>query len=95
MNSTMTAHDDRPGASEAAYEALKLEIMRAARELSCAQVMDLADSLHCVLRLRRPGRPVHADGWRGAEAKCFDSEPADEPHPNGLVAWPGADGRPS
>lgn len=68
----MTAHDGRPGTSEAAYEALKAEIMRAATEMSCAQVIDLADALHCVLRLRRPGRPVRRDGWRADEAKCFD-----------------------
>lgn len=46
--------------------------MRAATEMSCAQVIDLADALHCVLRLRRPGRPVRRDGWRADEAKCFD-----------------------
>jgi hypothetical protein len=79
----MTAHDDRPGTSEAAYEALKAEIMRAAVEMSCAQVMDLTDSLHCVLRLRRPGRPVHSDGWREAEARCFETS-------REAPAWPTA-----
>lgn len=72
----MTAYNDRPGAPEASYEALKAEVMRAASALSCEQVMDLADALHCVLRLRRPGRPVHCDGWREAEARSFaDPEP--------------------
>lgn len=73
----MTAWNDRQGKSDAAYEALKAEIMRAAGELSCEQVMDLADALHCIMRLRRPGRPVHCDGWRNAEARSF-SAPVDE-----------------
>ena len=73
----MTAWSDRQGASEAAYEALKAEVMRAASGLSCEQVMDLADALHCVLRLRRPGRPVRCDGWRDAEGRSF-GWPADD-----------------
>lgn len=75
----MTAWNDRSGTSEAAYEALKAEVMRAAASLSCEQVMDLADALHCVLRLRRPGRPVHCDGWRNAEERRFGEAVEEDP----------------
>ncbi|WP_420472406.1 hypothetical protein [Brevundimonas sp. FT23042] len=44
--------------------ALKAELIRAAVELSDAQLMELSDALHSMLRLRRPGRPITDDaGW--------------------------------
>ncbi|WP_420480180.1 hypothetical protein [Brevundimonas sp. FT23028] len=44
--------------------ALKAEVIRAAVELSDAQLMELSDALHSMLRLRRPGRPITDDaGW--------------------------------
>ena len=53
------------------YAALKTEVVRAAVELSDDQLMDLADALHSLMRLRRPGRPIgRPDGW--LEAAYFD-----------------------
>jgi len=52
-----------------AYAALKSEVVRAAVELSDAQLMDLTDALHGLMRLRRPGRPIgRPDGWLEAES---------------------------
>jgi hypothetical protein len=54
------------------YAALKGEVLRAAVELSDEQLMDLADSLHSLMRLRRPGRPIgRTDGWLEAESPWF------------------------
>ncbi len=46
------------------FAALKAEVIRAAVELSDEQLMTLADTLHSMIRLRRPGRPISDDaGW--------------------------------
>jgi|GEM_PF-3518699 len=46
------------------FIALKVEVIRAAVELSDEQLMALTDSLHSMIRLRRPGRPIcHDSGW--------------------------------
>jgi len=46
------------------YCALRAEVLRAAVELTDAQLLDLADLLHGMLRLRRPGRPISDPcGW--------------------------------
>lgn len=46
------------------FTALKAEVIRAAVELSDEQLMTLADALHSMIRLRRPGRPISDDaGW--------------------------------
>ncbi len=63
------AHRELP---PAAYATLKTEVVRAAVELSDAQLMDLADSLHSLMRLRRPGRPIgRPEGWLEAESPYF------------------------
>jgi hypothetical protein len=55
-----------------AYEALRAEVLRAAVELSDAQLMELTDTLHGVIRLRRPGRPLrNPDGWVTDELRSF------------------------
>ena len=55
--------------STPAYAALKTEVVRAAVELSDEQLMELADALHSLMRLRRPGRPIgRPDGWLEAES---------------------------
>ncbi|MFN3931846.1 MAG: hypothetical protein ACK4JY_08880 [Brevundimonas sp.] len=55
-----------------AYEQLRAEVLRAAVELSDAQLMELTDSLHSVIRLRRPGRPLrNPDGWVTDELRDF------------------------
>ena len=56
----------------AAYEALRAEVLRAAVELSDAQLMELTDALHGLIRLRRPGRPLrNPDGWVTDELRSF------------------------
>ncbi|MBU1384451.1 MAG: hypothetical protein KKG14_09295 [Alphaproteobacteria bacterium] len=47
---------------EAAYERLTAEVLRAAVELSNAQLMELTDRLHDVIRRRRPGQPARRPG---------------------------------
>jgi len=55
-----------------AYEQLRAEVLRAAVELSDAQLMELTDALHGVTRLRRPGRPLrNPDGWVTDELRSF------------------------
>ena len=55
-----------------AYEQLRAEVLRAAVELSEDQLVDLTESLHGVIRLRRPGRPVrNPDGWVTDELRSF------------------------
>ena len=55
-----------------AYAALKTEVVRAAVELSDEQLLDLTDSLHSLMRLRRPGRPIgRPEGWLEAESPYF------------------------
>lgn len=59
----MTACPDRSLCPET-FTALKAEVIRAAVELSDAQLMELSDTLHSMIRLRRPGRPISDDaGW--------------------------------
>ncbi|HEY0927677.1 hypothetical protein [Brevundimonas sp.] len=59
----MTACPDRSLCPEN-FTALKAEVIRAAVELSDAQLMELSDTLHSMIRLRRPGRPISDDaGW--------------------------------
>ncbi|HST91069.1 MAG TPA: hypothetical protein VLJ13_02620 [Brevundimonas sp.] len=54
------------------FAALKAEVLRAAVELSDDQLLDLTDSLHAVMRLRRPGRLLrHPDGWVTDELRNF------------------------
>ena len=46
--------------------------MRAGVELSETQLLDLADSLHSLLRLRRPGRPIlDPEGWVEPEPRTL------------------------
>ena len=53
-----------PGLEPARYAALRAEVVRTAAVLTDKQLLDLADALHSVIRLRRPGRPIRrADGW--------------------------------
>ncbi|WP_298744774.1 hypothetical protein [uncultured Brevundimonas sp.] len=55
-----------------AYEDLRAEVLRAAVELSEEQLLDLADALHGLIRLRRPGRPLrNPDGWVTDELRSF------------------------
>ena len=55
-----------------AYDVLRAEVLRAAVELSDAQLLDLTDALHGVIRLRRPGRPLrNPDGWVTDELRSF------------------------
>ena len=55
-----------------AYEQLRAEVLRAAVELSDAQLLELTDTLHGVIRLRRPGRPLrNPDGWLTDELRSF------------------------
>jgi hypothetical protein len=56
-----------------AYGALKTEVVRACSSLSSEQITDLADSLHAILRLRRP-RPalIEGDGALGAGSGAMD-----------------------
>ncbi len=67
----MPAHASR-ALPPPAYAALKAEVVRAAVELSDDQLMDLADALHSLMRLRRPGRPIgRPAGWLEAESPYF------------------------
>lgn len=51
------------------YAALKAEVIRAAVELSDEQLMELSDTLHSMIRLRRPGRPIgRPAGWLEEES---------------------------
>jgi hypothetical protein len=54
------------------YSALKADVMRAGVELSEIQLLDLADSLHSLLRLRRPGRSISdPGGWIDQEPRTL------------------------
>lgn len=62
-SAAMPARHDR-SLTPTDFSALKTEVIRAAVELSDAQLMDLTDALHSVMRLRRPGRPIgRPTGW--------------------------------
>jgi len=55
------------------FAALKTEVIRAGVELSTEQLMELADTLHSLIRLRRPGRPIgRPAGWLEAESPYID-----------------------
>jgi hypothetical protein len=54
------------------FTALKAEVLRAAVELSDEQLSDMTESLHAMVRLRRPGRPIaHPEGWLAEEPRNF------------------------
>lgn len=51
------------------FEALRAEVIRAAVELSDDQLSELTETLHGMIRLRRPPRPVgRPSGWLEAES---------------------------
>lgn len=69
---TISTPSEEPALSHAAFNALKTEVVRASGGMSGQQLLDLADCLHSILRLRRPGRPVRdAAGWREPESRSF------------------------
>ena len=69
---TIPPPSEEPALSHADFNALKSEVVRAAGGMSREQLLDMADSLHSILRLRRPGRPVRdAAGWREPETRSF------------------------
>ncbi|WP_395945395.1 hypothetical protein [Brevundimonas sp.] len=49
-----------PGRSmpNAAFLALRSELLLATTMMSCEQTLDLADLLHTAIRMRKPGRPL-------------------------------------
>ena len=54
------------------FAALRTEIVRTGAVLSDEQLLDLADALHSMIRLRRPGRPIRRhDGWTADEPRAF------------------------
>lgn len=54
------------------FAALRTEILRTGVKLSDEQLLDLADGLHSLIRLRRPGRPIRRhDGWVEPEPRAF------------------------
>lgn len=59
------------GISPEAFDALVAEVTRAAVELSDQQVLDLADTLHGVLRDRRPNPPFGDRAWLAPETRSF------------------------
>lgn len=67
----MSLHTGRRLSADA-FRDLKAEVLRAAVELSDDQLVDLTETLHGILRLRRPGRPISdPDGWVAAEDRGF------------------------
>ena len=62
----------RSGLQPDDYAALKAEVLRSGAILTDEQLLDLADALHSVIRLRRPGRPIRrTDGWTADEPHAF------------------------
>ena len=54
------------------FAALRTEILRTSARLSDEQLLDLADALHSLIRLRRPGRPIRSpDAWVEDEPRAF------------------------
>jgi len=54
------------------YDALRAEIVRTGAILADEQLLDLADALHSLIRLRRPGRPIRRpDAWIDDEPRAF------------------------
>lgn len=43
---------------DAAYLALRSELLLATTKMSCDQALELADLLHTAIRMRKPGRPL-------------------------------------
>ncbi|GLS02463.1 hypothetical protein GCM10007859_24870 [Brevundimonas denitrificans] len=65
----------RPGSGlhPSHFAALRTEILRTSARLSDEQLLDLADALHRLIRLRRPGRPVRspAEAWVEDKPRAF------------------------
>ncbi len=54
------------------YDALRAEVVRTGAILTDEQLLDLADALHSLIRLRRPGRPIRrTDAWVEDEPRAF------------------------
>jgi hypothetical protein len=54
------------------YAALRAEVVRTGAILTDEQLLDLADALHSLIRLRRPGRPIRRpDAWVEDEPRSF------------------------
>jgi hypothetical protein len=58
---------DQRRLSPEGFAALRAEVARAAVELSDEQLMDLTDTLHGLMRLRRPAPPSGRPSRRGLE----------------------------
>jgi hypothetical protein len=72
----------------AAYLALRSELLLATTKMSCEQTLELADLLHTAIRMRKPGRPLknidhlflgEVSACRGAELRVIgrDGDEAD------------------
>lgn len=48
---------DKPMAQQS-FAALRAELLKTSTQLSCHQLLDLADLFHTVIRLRKPHRPL-------------------------------------
>ncbi len=54
------------------YAAVRAEVVRTGAILTDEQLLDLADALHSLIRLRRPGRPIRrSDAWVEGEPRAF------------------------
>jgi len=54
------------------YRALRAEIVKSSAILTDEQLLDLADVLHSLIRLRRPGRPIRrTDAWMDDQPRSF------------------------
>lgn len=54
------------------YAAVRAEVVRTGAILTDDQLLDLADALHSLIRLRRSGRPVQrTDAWVEDELRAF------------------------
>lgn len=53
------------------YADLRVEIVRTGEEMSDAQLLELADALHSLIRLRRPGRPIRGHARVADEPGAF------------------------
>lgn len=70
---------------DAAYLALRSELLLATTKMSCDQALELADLLHTAIRMRKPGRPLKnidhlfldvANAWRGPELRIIGDDDA-------------------
>ena len=60
------------GLQSSRYAVLRAEIVRAGESLTEAQLLDLADSLHGLIRLRRPHRSIRRpEAWIADEPQNF------------------------